>query len=190
VISVLYISKGVVRHHSTEQILYVLRCGDEFQLVGTQAALWLNGRFGFSSAKTIIEQKELGQLVRMGLAETAGDDVAGRYRALTQCVICPAANKKLFRMPLFGEEAVLMKWLSQAGLRLTMAELVFLYEHGIRPNSTLLYERNRQTLTETIYTKATIADNVLEIQMEKVPARDKTVKLLLRLLAKKKILLL
>lgn len=43
-----YISKGMVIRASTEDLLFVTRCGVDFQLTGEQAALWLNGRFGFA----------------------------------------------------------------------------------------------------------------------------------------------
>ena len=43
-----YISKGMVIRASTEDLLFVTRCGADFQLTGEQAALWLNGRFGFA----------------------------------------------------------------------------------------------------------------------------------------------
>ena len=43
-----YISKGMVIRASTEDLLFVTRYGVDFQLTGEQAALWLNGRFGFA----------------------------------------------------------------------------------------------------------------------------------------------
>ena len=75
-------------------------------------------------------------------------------------------------------------------LRLTTAELVFLTEHHVAPQINLLGDRNRQNLTETIYTQETIFDNILEAQMEHAAVRDEVVSALLRLLKKKRILLL
>lgn len=71
------------------------RCGVDFQLTGLQADLWLNGRFGFSEVKegNILAEKSLNQLKRQELVELAGDDTAGEYRALTQCVITRRAPK-------------------------------------------------------------------------------------------------
>ena len=63
-------------------------------------------------------------------------------------------------------------------------------EKGIRPSSELLYSYNRQKLTETIYFQNNIQDNILEVQMEKAATRDETIKNILSLLKKKRILLL
>lgn len=48
----IYLSKGIVKENSTEHLLQVARCGQEYSLSGEQVVLWLNGRFGFSEAKT------------------------------------------------------------------------------------------------------------------------------------------
>ena len=50
------------------------------------------------------------------------------------------------------------------------------------PQINLLGDRNRQNLTETIYTQETIFDNILEAQMEHAAVRDEVVSALLRLL--------
>ena len=178
-----YISKGLVVANSTEEILHVTRCGYDFQLTGFQADLWLNARFGFDEVKddNILGSKALQQLYRQ--------ELVGKYRALTQCVIVPAKVKKL-AAPLSAMEQQLLKWIVGAGLRLTMAELVYLNENRIWPDSSLLGIENRQALTEVIYTQNTIFDNVLEAQMEHASARDITVKRVLALLKKKRIILL
>ena len=87
-----YISKGMVIRASTEDLLFVNRCGVDFQLTGEQAALWLNGRFGFAKTReNVPEVKALQQLKRQGLVEiTEGDEPVFEYRALTQCVLTPA----------------------------------------------------------------------------------------------------
>ncbi len=66
----IYLSKGIVKENSTEHLLQVARCGQEYSLSGEQAVLWLNGRFGFSEVKTESEKRTLKHLARMGLAET------------------------------------------------------------------------------------------------------------------------
>ena len=93
-------------------------------------------------------------------------------------------------MPLNALESQTLQWLRQAGLRLTMAELVFLREHGIAPSAELLGEENRQALTEAIYTQENIFDNVLEAQMEHASCREEMVRAVLGLLKKKRIVLL
>ena len=168
-----YISKGMVIRASTEDLLFVTRCGVDFQLTGEQAALWLNGRFGFAkNRENVPEVKALQQLKRKGLVEiTEGDEPVFEYRALTQCVLTPAKPQGV-RAILSARQKELLLWLTEAGLRLTTAELVFLTEHHVAPQINLLGDRNRQNLTETIYTQETIFDNILEAQMEHAAARS------------------
>ena len=108
---------------------------------------------------------------------------------MTQCVLVPAKAGRL-RVPLNALESQTLQWLREAGLRLTMAELVCLRERDIRPEPGLLGEENRQALTETIYTQETIFDNVLEAQMERAACREEMVRAVLGLLKKKRIVLL
>lgn len=186
-----YISKGVVEPGSTEHILNIQRGGHTFQLTGDRARLWINGRFSVAQADESNPRyvKELLHLKRVGLAEPVGEEPVGVYRALTQCVLVPAKAGKL-RVPLNPLESQTLQWLREAGLRLTMAELVFLREHGIVPRAELLGERNHQALTEAIYTQDTIFDNVLEAQMEHASCREDVVGAVLGLLKKKRIVLL
>lgn len=186
-----YISKGLVVEGSTEHILKIQRGGYEFQLTGDRARLWLNGRFGVADADGTNPRyvKELLHLKRVGLTEPVGEEPEGVYRAMTQCVLVPAKAGRL-RAPLNPLESQTLLWLREAGLRLTMAELVCLREHGIAPSAELLGEENRQALTETIYTQETIFDNVLEAQMERAACREEMVRAVLGLLKKKRIVLL
>lgn len=186
----IYLSKGKVLEHATEEQLGVSRGGQQFCLTGVEAALWLNGRFSFSKPNSPIEDRALRHLVRMGLAEIEeGEDMAAKYRILTRCICCPAKGKKV-SIPVSGKEKTVLLWLQRAGIRLSTAELIYLQEHQIQPEPALLYEENRQALIETIYTKNTIWDNILESQMESAACRDETVQVLLQLLKKKKILIL
>ena len=117
------------------------------------------------------------------------DSAAGEYRALTQCVLIPAKSGKL-RLPLNKQEAQTLHWLREAGLRLTVAELVSLEEHGVKPVPELLGEENSQALTEAIYTQENIQDHILEAQMEHAFCRDRMVKAVLGLLKKRRVLVL
>ena len=134
-------------------------------------------------------RKELRHLQRLGLAEVTEDSDAGEYRALTQCVLVPAKPGKL-RLPLNKQETQTLQWLREAGLRLTMAELVSLEEHGVKPVPELLGEENSQALTATIYTQENIQDTILEAQMEHAFCRDRMVKAVLGLLKKRRVLVL
>ena len=183
----IYLSKGIVCKGSTEQRLTIAHSGQEFLLVGTEAAVWQNGQFGFGKTT---EGWALEHMQRMGLVEyEAEDSPVSRYRILTRCICCPGKTKGL-QLPLRAQEHSIYTWLSKAGLRLTPAELVYLTEHRISPSENLLYEGNRQALVERIYTVDTIQDNVLENQMENAASRDTVVALLLQLLKKKRLILL
>lgn len=183
-----YISKGMVLRESTEDLLFVTHCGAEYQLTGMQADLWLNGRFGVSHAHDM-GRDALQKLKHLDLVEIIEDDDRGNYDALTHCHIVPARLNG-FGVPLTKCEKVLLRWLIEAGLHLTMAELVYLHEHNITPCKELLGPSNRQVLTECIYTSETIFDNVLESQMASAASRDTVVQAVLSLLRKKRILLL
>ena len=75
----IYLSKGIVKENSTEHLLRVARCGQEYSLSGEQAGLWLNGRFRFSEVKTESEKRTLKHLARMGLAETGAQDTESSH---------------------------------------------------------------------------------------------------------------
>ena len=186
-----YISKGIAKKSSTECVLHVLRGRFDCLLTGQELILWLNGRLGFSETDTEnpILWDALQRLRQMGLVETAEDAEAGEYWALTRCLITPAEDESLPCLLSSGEKRILC-WLREAGLNLTMAELVFLTEHNIAPSQELLGKENRQRLTEIIYTQDNIFDNILEIQMAQAKRRDETTNMILRLLKKEQILLL
>lgn len=186
----MYISKGMVARPSTEELLFVTRCGVEFRLTDVEADLWLDGRFSFAYEKTEEQKKHLQHLARMNLVEYREEtSELTQYQILTQCVLCQTKPKMRFSR-LNTKEKELLEWICHAGLHLSVAELVYLNEEGIRPSSELLYSYNRQKLTETIYFQNNIQDNILEVQMEKAATRDETVKNILSLLKKKRILLL
>ena len=128
-------------------------------------------------------------LQRLGLAETEADnDELSRYRIASRCIFCPADTAKTSVLRAMDKE--ILQWLKNAGVRLTVAELVYLIENGIKPMQDLLYTDNRQKLIERIYTVDTIADNLLENQMETAKCRDAVVQSLMRLLKKKLVLVL
>lgn len=184
-----YISIGAVVVEGTEYILGVFRCGNRFQLTGELAALWLKGRWDFARAETPNELKALAQLVKMGLVvRTDGSDVED-YRALTCCMLVPAERK----WPYWGlrrQERIVLRWLREGGLMLSMAELTFIMDRGIELREELLGTKNTQALVETIYTREIIYDNILEQHVEKASRREDTVRIVRSLLKKKRIVLL
>ena len=184
----IYLSKGIVQEGSTEQLLFVLYGGQRYELAGRYAAAWLNGRFNFAEAIGCNEAP-VAYLQKLGLAETEPDDHnLSRYRIASRCIFCPADTAKTSVLRAMDKE--ILQWLKNAGVRLTVAELVYLIENGIKPTQDLLYTDNRQKLIERIYTVDTIADNLLENQMETAKCRDAVVQSLMRLLKKKLVLVL
>lgn len=185
----IYLSKGIVQEGSTERLLHVLHCGQKYELTGTDAVMWLNGRYAFAKARNSKEQLAVEHLQNIGLVESdRQDDSISKYRIASRCVFCPADTKRLARIK--DRDAAIVYWLKYAGIRLTVAELVYLFECKVEPKKDLLYTDNRQKLVERIYTKDTIADNLLEAQMESAGCRDEIVEGLMRLLKKKQILVL
>lgn len=184
----IYLSKGIVQKGSTEQLLFVLYGGQKFELTGNTAAAWLNGRFNFAEALGRNETPVI-YLQKLGLVETEADnDELPRYRIASRCLFCPAVTTATSVLRAMDKE--ILQWLKNAGVRLTVAELVYLIENGIKPTQDLLYTDNRQILIERIYTVDTIADNLLDNQMETAKCRDAVVQSLMRLLKKKLVLVL
>ena len=186
----IYISKGIVQERSTERNIYVGRGGQVFQLTKVEAQLWLDGRFGFYETQNASQERAIEHLCRMGLVEfELEDSLISRYRILTRCVLCAAAGSNVSLTAGHFESSIL-NWLTNAGIRLSMAELVYLHEHQIKPTKDILYTDNRQKLVETIYTQETIFDNILECQMEHAACRDKVIAAIMVLLKAKKIVIL
>ncbi len=184
-----YISIGAVMTERTEHCLTVCRGMNKFSLTGDHATVWLNGRLGFADTKKPTEDQALEYLIRIGLAVKTSDHAIAEYRTLTQCTIVPADRKYPF-LGLSSVEKTVLQWLREAGLVLSMAELVYLIDRNVPLESKYLGSNNTQTLVERIYTRDTIFDNILENQMERATMRDKTVRTVLSLLRKKRIVLL
>ena len=87
-------------------------------------------------------------------------------------------------------ERAVLRWLREAGLVLSMAELTYLIDRKVPLQADLLGNTNAQNLVERIYTRDTIGDNILEHQMERSDARELVTKTVLCLLRKKRLVLL
>lgn len=182
----LYISKGTVMPNSTEQLLFITHCGKVFTLTELEAAIWLDGSRDFSMTPY---SREVEHLRRMGLIETEDNDSPlFRYRILTRCICYPVESYT--RIPLRWQASAVLTWLEKAGLRLSVAELVYLAEHRIAPAKSLLGVENRHKLVSLIYMTNSIQDNLLEQQMENAAYRDHVVNMLLYLLRCKRLVLI
>jgi len=173
----LYISKGILRGKQGHNHLIISWRGDEYELCGNDARLWLSGRCDTSLAEDAL----LKRLAKLGLVETGDTDgLLHIYRLLTNCAACPAPWR-FPRWPLRRREWVLWRWINRAGIHLTLAELVFLLEHGIHPVPELLGEANKGALLQILNPD----DRLLEARMENAFDRDAVVDSLLALLRKK-----
>lgn len=184
-----YISIGAVMTEGTEHRLTVCRGMNKFTLTGDHATIWLNGRSGFANTKKPAENTALEYLIKIGLTIKSSDYAIAEYWTLTQCTIVPADRKYPF-FGLSGTEKTVLQWLREAGLVLSMAELVYLIDRNVPLEAKYFGSDNAQNLVEQIYTRDTIFDNILENQMERVAMRENTVNAVLSLLWKKRIVLL
>lgn len=185
----IYLSKGAVLKECSTNDLYVTLCGIDYALTGLGAKLWLTGRFQPNETDDERELRHLAKLQELGLVESSEERGAkARYILLTRCIICPTKSKRM-RQPLTLVEAKLWKWISEAGLRLTIGELVKLFEFGINPTSNYLGAPNAQTLTLELYQDDLLFDTTLELKMENASSRDAVVNAVIGLLRKKRILL-
>lgn len=186
----LYLSKGIVCPESIAGNLFLERGNQKFQLQGGEAAVWLKGRFGFHMTESEAEEQAVRCLTGKGLAEMeVKSGSVHQYRILTRCICCPVKQDRHMSSRLSGLERQLDTWMRKAGIRLSVAELIFLQEHQITADSGMFGVRNRQKLIEAIYTKETVQDNLLEHQMERAECRDEVVEALMQLLKKEKILI-
>ena len=184
-----YISIGAVLNEGTENILDVTHGGAKFRLTGEKARLWINGRLGFAEVFNPIHLNMLEQLFKMGLVIKCDGSRAEEYRALCKCTIVPAEREHPYWF-LRPQEKTVLQWIRNAGLVLSMAELVYLMDRNVPMEEKLLGSGNAQALVERIYTKDTVFNNILENQMERSAVRDNTVKAVLELLRKKRLVLL
>lgn len=185
----MYLSKGSAWPTMRGTDLWISRCGKTYPLGPALSALWRRGRV--MPQKVLPGQeyavRRMAESGLVAITEEEGD--LGAYQLVTSCVLCPC--RRFFpRLPLRGRERRLWTWISRAGLRLTASELVRLEEQEAIPRPELLGVDGRQPLTELIYTSLNIFDGVLDAEMERSDARDRTVSALLRLLKSRRLLLI
>ncbi len=184
----LYLSRGIYRSSLEKDCGIVNRCGKDYAVQGRSKAAWIAGsRAPISverNARTEEHDEALLRIKDEGLIATTEceDYVLGAYSLLTQCMIVPM--KRYAFLPFRKGAARVWIWLKKAGLKLTMAELCYLFEHDVRPDPTLLGAANRQNLVEKIYTADNIEDGLLEAEMETARQMPSTVSAVLWLLKK------
>ena len=186
----MYLSKGYLQIRSGREV-HLKRAGKEYHLYGFQAVMWMKGKYGFAVTDSEAGRKAVQGLRDMGLVETEEKaDGLAKFRILTRCVCDPAKRKEGDRSSarLNEKERQIYTWIKKAGIHLSVAELVFLSEFGVKPEKDLLHEKNRQKLVEMLYLLDDVEDNLLEARMEQAEKREEVVSALMGLLAKKRIL--
>ncbi len=108
---------------------------------------------------------------------------------LTRCTLCRSVKSQK-NLLLSKDEAFILNWLKQAGIRLTLAELICLAEQNLTPIPELTGPENRKALIYRIYLNTPIQDNTLEQKMKASTARDRVVNSVLKLLKRGKLILL
>ena len=185
----LFISKGIPEKGGITAQLRIVSGGQICTLFGLDEELWLRGRFDIAETSSPTEEQAIRNMLRIGLVEyTSADDSAARYALLSRCMIVPAKPGK--RSAIRRDEKIILDWLTGAGIRLTLPELVYLFSSRIRPTQDLLGEENQLALVERIYSDETIDDGILEAKMAKAAKRDDVVDAVLGLLKKKRVVLL
>lgn len=186
----IYLSKGAACKDPVTKRPAVCYAGKVFPLSTAEKSIWDNGRFNFVEVKELDDITAVTLLEKLGIVEVEQENTAKtRYRLLTRCFFCPA-KKDANHHRMSVDENKLYTWLRYAGLRLTVAELVYLTDHRVEPTEDLLHKKNRQALVERIYTVDTIADRILESQMELARSRDLVTENLMGLLRKRYAILL
>ena len=177
----MYISKGVAKPSKDPSMFYVSHCGTVFALGKELAALWRNARI-LPRPVPVGRERAVLHLMEAGLASTTDEegDIA-QYRLLNDCILSPVDADVPLHI-LRSRDRRIWTWLTKAGLRLTISELVRLEEQHLRPTPALLGEGGRQELTCAIYCPENICDGLLQVQMEHSAARSATVGAVLRLL--------
>jgi len=126
-------------------------CGTEYLLLGEQAKLWLAGRFNVAFLQSVAKHADIQKLHLMGLIEITEPDERANYRLLTNCVICMVkSSASVFRLN--KNERRIWIWIKHAGFKLTISELVFIMDRGIKADISFFGKDNWHTLIHAIYT--------------------------------------
>lgn len=184
----MYLSRGKLQHSQKTGLDYVSRCGTTYALGPELSSLWKQAE---DSPQPVPAGREraVRRMEESGLVViTMETGPLAAYRLLASCIICPN-GRRWSDCLLARSTRRVWRWIHEAGLRLTVSELIRLEEQKLRPEPALLGEDGRQRLTEAIYFAETIPDGILETLMEHSPARDAVVDSLLDLLRTRRLLL-
>lgn len=180
VIKMIYISKGWLTSEENG-LCSVIRFDTEYNLTKSESEIWLAGQGCLKETDSILTVDDLEEFGLVGISED--DSETGIFELLCACFFIPCRTKNI--QPMTVEESYIYKWLSDAGIRLTTAELICLCEKDLLPEKDLLGEDGRQNLVAAIYLDSDINDITLENQAAKAECRSWVLASLLSLVQKK-----
>lgn len=184
-----FISKGIPEKGGVSEALRIVTGGQVCTLFGLDEQLWLLGHRNIAKTTSREQEEAVQRLQQSGLAEyTTREYPTAPYMILIRCLIVPCKPGK--RNALTKQEKIVLTWIREAGFRLSMAELVYLYENRIRPAKYLLGEDNRQALADILYPDGKIETNELETKMETSRERKTVVDAVISLMQKKRVVFL
>ena len=185
----MYISKGVRVKKLPHSQLLVYHYRERHKLNARQAVLWQNGTKDFCQTDTLEEERIVIELARRGLVEiTYIITLREKYILLKRCLICVLPKRPSF-IRLTHKEKQIMLWLTSAGFRLGISELIFLIENKIEPKKELLYFENAGKLRLLLNGSYITIGNPLDIKASVAYCRDEVVSCVISLIRKKKIYL-
>lgn len=185
----LYISKGKLVKRRRKQVL-VSRFGGGQVLNELQSRLWLNGLTGFVEPMDSEEKQAVLFLIKEGLAIACEMDTGReQYLALTKCILCVYKKKGRTWFYKKREKEVLL-WLRYQGMRLSIEELIFLFEKKIAPTPERLKKGNEEAIRRLLYPSPIIIGNPLRNVMAVALCRDEIISTVLSLLKKREIFLI
>lgn len=185
----MYISKGVIVKKLPHKQLLIYHYREQHRLNEKQAVLWQNGAKDFCQTDTLEDERSVIELVKLGLAEiTYVVSLREKYILLKKCLICVLPKRRSYRR-LTHREKQIMLWLTGAGFRLGISELIILIENKIEPIKELLEFKNAAKLRLLLNGSYITIGNPLEIKASVAHCRDEVVSCIISLIRKKKIYL-
>ena len=185
----LYISKGKLVKRRRKKVLVAL-FGRGQVLNELQSRLWLNGLNGFVETMDAQEEQAIQFLIKEGLAISCEMDTGReRYFTLAKCILCVYKKKGRTLFYKKREKEVLL-WLRYQGMRLSIEELIFLFEKRIAPTPERLKKGNEEAIRRLLYPSPIIIGNPLRNVMAVALCRDEIISTILSLLKKREIFLI
>lgn len=186
----MYISKGVIVKKLPHRQLLIYHYREQHRLNEKQTVLWQNGTKDFCQTDTLEDERSVIELAKLGLAEiTYVVSLREKYILLKKCLICVLQKRRSYRR-LTHREKQIMLWLTGAGFRLGIAELIFLIENKIEPTEELFGWENAGKLRLLMNGSLITIGDTLGAKAFVAYCRDEVIACVFSLVRKKKICLI